>query len=206
MTQWETIYLNVEGRLSERRDMTDRINHSALSDEELIRDLSDAALTELILRYKKVVEIKAKKLFRQNGSVELNDLIDEGFVAVFYAVRTYDESKGVLFSTYADICITNRMLTSAGRHNRMTDCADEGVSDKKADIKSPEAIYLEKERFDEVMKRVSRELSGMELSVLEMYLQYESCKIIADKLGITEKAADNAMQRVRKKLRTVLRA
>ncbi len=185
--------------------MSDRVSDSA-SDEELIRNLSDTTLTELIVRYKKIVEIKAKKLCQQNKDAELNDLIDEGLVAVFYAVRTYDESRGALFSTYADTCITNRMLTSAGRRQRVTDCADGGVSTKGADLKSPEAIFIEKERFDEVMKKASRELSEMELSVLEMYLQYESCKIIADKLGITEKAADNAMQRVRKKLRTVLLA
>lgn len=185
--------------------MTEMISESS-SDEELIRASDDSALTTLIMRYKRVVEIKAKKLCRQNGGTELNDLIDEGLVAVFYAVRTFDKTKGVLFSTYADTCITNRMLTVVGKNKRTADCKEDDKATKKAELESPETIYLEKERFNEMMKRASGELSVLELSVLEMYLQYESCKIIADKLKITEKAADNAMQRVRKKLRAVFQA
>lgn len=178
-----------------------------ISDEELVRQAkSGSAFSEIISRYKKIAEIKARKLGTGRSEAEINDLIDEGVIAVFYAVRTFDESRGVLFSTYADTCITNRIITTLEKQNRIrTKESDEALScEKRIDTESPESILIERERFDEAMKRVSKKLSGMELSVLELYLQTESYKTIAAKLNISEKAVDNAMQRVRKKLKSVL--
>lgn len=178
-----------------------------ISDEELIRQAkSDIAFSELISRYKKIAEIKARKLGGGRSEAEINDLIDEGVIAVFYAVRTFDESRGVLFSTYADTCITNRIITTLDKQNRIKiKETDDALScENRVDNESPESILIERERFDEAMKRASKELSGMELSVLQLYLQTESYKIIAEKLNISEKAAGNAMQRVRKKLKSVL--
>lgn len=178
-----------------------------ISDEELIRQAkSDIAFSELISRYKKIAEIKARKLGVGRSEAEINDLIDEGVIAVFYAVRTFDESKGVLFSTYADTCITNKIITALEKQNRIrTKESDDVLScEERIDTENPESIIIERERFDDVMKRVSKKLSGMELSVLQLYLQTESYKIIAAKLNISEKAVGNAMQRVRKKLKSVL--
>lgn len=178
-----------------------------ISDEELVKQAkSDDAFSEIISRYKKVAEIKARKLGGARSESEISDLIDDGIIAVFYAVRTFDESKGVLFSTYADTCITNRIITALEKQNRIrTKESDEDLScEKSIDNENPESILIERERFDEAMKRVSKKLSGMELSVLELYIQTESYKIIAEKLNISEKAAGNAMQRVRKKLKSVL--
>lgn len=178
-----------------------------ISDEELIRQAkSDIAFSELISRYKKIAEIKARKLGGGRSEAEINDLIDEGVIAVFYAVKTFDESRGVLFSTYADTCITNRIITTIDKQNRIKiKETDDALScENRIDNESPESILMERERFDEAMKRASKELSGMELSVLQLYLQTESYKIIAEKLNISEKAAGNAMQRVRKKLKSVL--
>lgn len=178
-----------------------------ISDEELIRQAkSDVAFSKLISRYKKIAEIKARKLGSGRSEAEINDLIDEGVIAVFYAVRTFDESRGVLFSTYADTCITNRIITTLDKQNRIKiKETDDALScGNRIDNESPESILIERERFDEAMKRASKELSGMELSVLQLYLQTESYKIIAEKLNISEKAAGNAMQRVRKKLKLVL--
>lgn len=178
-----------------------------ISDEELIRQAkSDIAFSELISRYKKIAEIKARKLGGGKSEAEINDLIDEGVIAVFYAVKTFDESRGVLFSTYADTCITNRIITAIDKQNRIKiKETDDALScENRIDNESPESILMERERFDEAMKRASKELSGMELSVLQLYLQTESYKIIAEKLNISEKAAGNAMQRVRKKLKSVL--
>lgn len=178
-----------------------------ISDEDLIRQAnSDGAFSEIISRYKKIAEIKARKLGGQRSEAEISDLIDEGVIAVFYAVRTYDESRGVLFSTYADTCITNRIITTLEKQNRirMKESDDALSCEKSIEVKSPESILIERERFDEAMKRASKKLSGMELSVLQLYLQTESYKIISEKFGISEKAVDNAMQRVRKKLKSVL--
>lgn len=178
-----------------------------ISDEELVRQAkSDAAFSELVSRYKNIAEIKARKLGTGKSEAEVNDLTDEGVIAVFYAVRTFDENRGVRFATYADTCITNRIISALEKQNRIrTKESDDALScENGIDIENPESIVIERERFDEVMKRVSKELSGMELSVLELYLQTESYKEIAEKLNITEKSVDNAMQRVRKKLKSVL--
>ena len=173
-----------------------------ISDEELVKQAkSDIGFSQLISRYKRIAEIKARKLGSGRSEAEMTDLIDEGVIALFYAVRTFDESKGVLFATYADTCITNRIIASLEKQNRIrTKETDESLSREKViEQESPESILIERERFDEVMKSVSKMLSGMEL-----YLQTESYKIIAAKLNISQKSVDNAMQRVRKKLRAVL--
>lgn len=178
-----------------------------ISDEELVKQAkSGDAFSEIISRYKKIAEIKARKLGTGRSEAEINDLIDEGVIAIFYSVRTFDESKGVMFATYADTCITNRIITALEKQNRIRiKESDEALScEKRIDTENPESILMERERFDEAMKRVSKNLSGMELAVLELYLQTESYKIIAARLNISEKAAGNAMQRVRKKLKSVL--
>ncbi|MCD8327883.1 MAG: sigma-70 family RNA polymerase sigma factor [Ruminococcus sp.] len=182
---------------------------ASVSDEELIRQAkSEVAFAQLISRYKKIAEIKARKLGVGRSEAEIYDLIDEGIIAVFYAVRTFDESKNVKFSTYADTCITNRMLTAIEKQNkiRATEAteSEEVMLNERATDTSPESILLERERFDEVMKRVSEKLSAMELSVFEVYLQTESYKEISQTLKIPVKSVDNAMQRVRKKLKTEL--
>ncbi|MCD7727004.1 MAG: sigma-70 family RNA polymerase sigma factor [Ruminococcus sp.] len=182
---------------------------ASVSDEELIRQAkSEVAFAQLISRYKKIAEIKARKLGVGRSEAEIYDLIDEGIIAVFYAVRTYDESKNVRFSTYADTCITNRMLTTIEKQNRIRTTeateSEEAMLNEQATDTSPESILLERERFDEVMKRVSEKLSAMELSVFEVYLQTESYKEISQTLNIPVKSVDNAMQRVRKKLKTEL--
>ncbi len=182
---------------------------ASVSDEELIRQAkSEVAFAQLISRYKKIAEIKARKLGAGRSEAEIYDLIDEGIIAVFYAVRTFDESKNVRFSTYADTCITNRMLTTIEKQNRIRTTeateSEEVMLNEQATDTSPESILLERERFDEVMKRVSEKLSAMELSVFEVYLQTESYKEISQTLNIPVKSVDNAMQRVRKKLKTEL--
>ncbi len=182
---------------------------ASVSDEELIRQAkSEVAFAQLISRYKKIAEIKARKLGVGRSEAEIYDLIDEGIIAVFYAVRTFDESKNVRFSTYADTCITNRMLTTIEKQNRIRTTeateSEEVMLNEQATDTSPESILLERERFDEVMKRVSEKLSAMELSVFEVYLQTESYKEISQTLNIPVKSVDNAMQRVRKKLKTEL--
>lgn len=178
-----------------------------VSDEELVKQAkSDIAFSQLISRYKKIAEIKARKLGSGRSEAEMTDLIDEGVIALFYAVRTFDESKGVLFSTYADTCITNRIIASLGKQNRIRlKETDESLSSEEIiERESPESILIERERFNEVMKRASKMLSEMELSVLELYMQTESYKIIAAKLNMSQKSVDNAMQRVRKKLKAAL--
>lgn len=177
-----------------------------MSDEELIKCADEEAFSQLISRYKPIVTAKAVFIGRGKSEAETADLIEEGMIAVFFAVKTFDSGKGAKFKTYADRCIENRMKSIVSKQNsiRIKETEDEIAAEECADGVSPESIIIERERFDEVMNRAARLLSDMELSVLETYLYFESYKEISKRLGIDEKAVDNAMQRVRRKLRSAL--
>ncbi len=176
---------------------------SELSNEELVRLCKEdkaSALTELILRFNNTIRMRAESF---SGAAP-DDLAQEGFMALLSAVRTYDPDRNASFMTYAQQCIRNRMITC---YKRSKDDFDElpeelELPDDPAEI--PENKVLERSAAEELYRRVSDELSELELSVLQLYLSKVSYSEISQKLGISQKSVDNAVQRIRRKLRNVL--
>lgn len=176
---------------------------SELSNEELVRLCKEdkaSALTELILRFNNTIRMRAESF---SGAAP-DDLAQEGFMALLSAVRTYDPDRNASFMTYAQQCIRNRMITC---YTRSKDDYDElpeelELPDDPAEI--PENKVLERSAAEELYRRVSEELSELELSVLQLYLSRVSYSEIGEKLGISQKSVDNAVQRIRRKLRNVL--
>lgn len=176
---------------------------SELSNEELVilcKEESASALTELILRFTPTIRKRAESF---SGAAP-EDLSQEGFMALLTAVRTYDSEKNTAFATYAQQCIRNRMITCYTRSRSDFDELPEELDlpDDPAEI--PENKVLERSAAEELYRRVSSELSDLELSVLQLYLSKVSYSEISEKLGISQKSVDNAVQRIRRKLRNVL--
>ena len=122
------------------------------------------------------------------------------------AVQTFDSEKNVSFYTYALVCVKNRMITAYKKYSVNFDEVPQDEAEEghdPADI--PENIVLEKERLDELYDKIYSALSELEWRVFQMYLSGLAYDRIAAKLNTSTKTVDNAMQRVRRKLKSVLR-
>ena len=174
-------------------------NLSQISDEELIRNSSynQDAITYLIIRYTKIIFHKANIL--SDYCNETEDLMQEGLLGLISAVSTYDFSTGIQFSTYANSCITNRMKNYIKKNNKLK-IIDNYVTEK-LDTVSPESIVIEREEAEEFVQQIVKKLSKYEWNIFCLFLSGSQYEEIATKLHISIKSVDNAMQRVRLKLK-----
>lgn len=180
-----------------------------LSDEELvIKANSDkTAVAELAARYLLSVEIMANRLAPDIDTKK--DLIQEGFMALLRAVRSYKADRGSGFSAYVAVCVKNGMLKFLQKNNKgiaveVSDEELEGLLGSR-DEDIPERVVIEKERMEELYRLIDSALSERERQVLGAVLEGLSYEQTGDKLGMSVKQVNNAMQRVRKKLRELLR-
>lgn len=178
-----------------------------------VRGGSTEAFVELASRYVDV--IRAKTAPYHSFSLEAEDLCQEGFLALLNAAKTYDAEKNSSFATYARTCIENRIISAyrkaSGKKqsplNNFISLTDENDCALKAQLTSqmvtdPEALLIYRENLEVVKKRIQHNLSKLEQTVLSYYVSGYSYKEIAHILAISEKAADNAIQRARRKLKS----
>ena len=183
----------------DRQDQQDEF-----SDEQLVFSAQNdkAAIGELIARYICTVEFLAKKY----GSEVREDLVQEGLMGLLSAVRTYRGDKNVKFSTYATKCIKNKIISSVHKNaliSRVDEADLEEILGGGGDV--PEEIVVEREELNELYDKITSPLSEQEWQVFQSFLRGMSYNQIALSVGTSEKAVDNAMQRVRRKLRSLLR-
>ncbi len=173
-----------------------------------------SAEEELILRYRRTVLICSRSYFLMGGDNE--DLVQEGMIGLLKAIRFYSPSKNTQFRTFADRCINHALIsavTSAarGKHLPLNNSLplQDPLSGDGADYPSPtgieastnpEELYINREAFQEQLSAVRHRLSPMERQVLGYYLQGLTYSEIAREVGCPVKSADNAVQRVRRKL------
>ncbi len=175
------------------------------------------AVTELIERYKTVVKVKSRAFYLVGGEQE--DLLQEGLIGVMKAIKNFDQSKDVKFSTFVNLCITRQMMTAIKIANRdknsilnnaysLNKISHTG-NDEEYELLdmvvdnsslSPEDIFISEEGVERIMGIIEENLSTFEKDVLSHYLEGESYVDIADIFGKDKKAIDNALQRIRKKL------
>lgn len=200
-------------------------DYKQMSDEELIdrQRRGEDAITEYICdKYKNLVRSKAKSMFILGADNE--DLIQEGMIGLFKAVRDYDSGRDASFYTFAELCISRQMYTAvqASRRkkhiplNTYISLYEEGGRQEQdgeqvlmrilpdRSEQNPEELFLDKERMAYLEKVMEEELSFFEKQVLDLYLTGMSTSQIAKVLGRDEKSADNALQRLKGKIRKML--
>lgn len=199
--------------------------YEQFADEELIHRLRDgeAAIMDYICeKYKPIVRSKAKSMFILGGDNE--DLIQEGMLGLFKAVRDYDSGRDASFYTFADLCISRQMYTAVqasqrkkhiplntyislyGDSSEQADGENHNLSETLAGMvqQNPEELFLDKERVDYLEHAIEKELSSFEKEVLDLHLTGMSYSQIAKVLGREEKATDNALQRLKAKIKKML--
>ncbi len=190
--------------------------YEEMTDTELIRLLRDGesrVMDYLLEKYKYLVRKKANTLFLLGGDTD--DLIQEGMIGLFKAVRDYDEEAGSFFH-FAELCISRQIYTaieSAARkkHGPLNSyiSLSTGNSDT-ADIpfyrmlaandQNPEQMMIDRENMKDFLEQVYDHLSRMERKVLDSYLEGMNYRQIAEEMGVQEKSVDNALQRIRIKV------
>lgn len=199
-------------------------SHHALGgrggDMDLVRAAQQGdqyASCELIRRYRGLIRSKARSYFLIGADRE--DIIQEGLIGLFKAIRDYDPARQASFHSFAELCVTRQMITavkSATRRkhsplngyislSRPASSEDEGerlLSDILAakDVCDPAEIILGAWETEFIRSGVMQALSEFETRVLRLYTNGKSYQEIADTLGRHTKAVDNALQRIKRKM------
>lgn len=193
------------------------------SDETLIdiyRKGDEAAIEVLFERYKDIVRKKARAMYLAGG--DSDDLIQEGMIGLYKAVRDYDDTKEAAFKTFASMCINRQLINAVTVSNRkknmplntyvsfdMPAYPDEDNETRLVDIlkpeseQNPEKLFIDREYSDSFKKKLFDRLSGFEKQVLQLYMEDNDYRQIAMLLGKTPKSIDNAIQRIRAKANSI---
>ena len=180
---------------------------ASLTDEELAALARTDVEAEgmLLSRYLRLIRFHAGR-YALNGDVE--DLVQEGLIALLAAIPQFDPTQGKRFASFAQVCICNRMRSFVRRELQMPAPAEEYLAELEAkgefvDSDTPESILLEKESYEHTRMQVMAMLSDREWEILQWMLRGATYAEAAKALGLTVKAVDNAMQRIRRKMRAV---
>ena len=194
--------------------------YNQMTDENLLQEITqnqnNTALDCLIERYKDIVSIKANKFFMVGSEKE--DMLQEGYIGLYKAVKSFDKEKQNSFKTFAGLCIERQMITSVKNSIRQKHIPlnsslslNSGVYDENDDTEvmeildtrktgeDPLDIVTKKEYFTVIEKSIDDSLSDFEKKVLKHYKNGESYAEIAEKLQSKVKSVDTAIQRIRKK-------
>lgn len=202
------------------------INIDSASDEELITALRDGdgkIIDQIIEKYKELVRKKAGSMFILGADKE--DLIQEGMIGLYKAVRDYDPGRDASFYTFADLCVSRQMYKAVEAGNRKKhaplnsyisiyeDDSDRDSSGDGANIlemilsetgKSPEDMVIDKEQTEQLEQQIYDSLSDFERKVLNLRLTGLEYTDIARILGRDAKSTDNALSRIKVKVRKIL--
>ena len=181
---------------------------------------NDRATEELFDRYKNYVRARARSYFLIGADRE--DIIQEGMIGLYKAIRDYRQEKQVTFRAFAEICITRQMITAVKTATRQKhiplnsyvslnkpvfdDDSDRTLIDMIAAGKNvnPEELLIGQEEYAAIESSMGTVLSDLERQVLALYLAGKSYQQIAETVGRNEKSIDNALQRVKRKLERCL--
>lgn len=199
------------------------INYSNMADEdliEIIRSGNKLALEHLINKYKEIVYMKVGKYYMIGAEKE--DIVQEGLIGLFKAIKSYQNDKKNSFKTFANMCIERQLITAIKSSNRQKhmplnsylslnmNAYDNEEDGNKSNtdmidilnthlIEDPLDTITQKEYYQIIEETINNTLSDFEKKVLNYYMQGESYTNIAEKLDAPVKSIDNAIQRIRKK-------
>lgn len=199
------------------------VSYNPASDEEIIRDAKtgdDQALEFLINKYKSFVRAKARTYFLIGADRE--DIIQEGMIGLYKAIRDFRGDKLSSFRAFAELCITRQIITAIKTATRQKHIPlnsyislNKPIFDEESDrtlldviseesVSDPEEMMINREEFAGIEVRMGEILSNLEWQVLSLYLQGRTYQEISVELRRHVKSIDNALQRVKRKLEKYL--
>lgn len=193
--------------------------YEQLGDEmivELVHQGDSEALDYLIHKYKNFVRAKARSYFLVGADRE--DIVQEGMIGLYKAIRDFKEDKQSSFKAFAELCITRQMITAIKMATRQKhiplNCyvsLDKPIYEDDSartlmdvlsgtKITNPEELIINREEFNHIEEKMTELLSDLERKVLLLYLEGRSYQEISEELNRHVKSIDNALQRVKRKL------
>ncbi|MGG0643989.1 RNA polymerase sporulation sigma factor SigH [Sporosarcina gallistercoris] len=195
------------------------VDFSTFSDEQLIGIIQEGntdALDFLITKYQSFVRMKARSYFMMGGDKE--DIIQEGMIGLYKAIRDFREDRLSSFKGFAELCIKRQIITAIKTATRQKHIPlnssvslDKPVYDEESDRTlldvlagsvndDPEDLMIYKENFVQMEVEMNKVLSSLEKEVLGLYLDGQSYQEISEELNRQVKSVDNALQRIKRKL------
>ena len=195
----------------------------SLNDEqivELVHKGESEALDYLIHKYRNFVWAKARSYFLIGADKE--DIVQEGMIGLYKAIRDFREDKLTSFKAFAELCITRQIITAIKTATRQKHIPlnsyvslDKPIYDEESDrtlmdilsgtkVLDPEELIINQEEFDNIEVKMTELLSDLERKVLSLYLEGQSYQEISEELNRHVKSIDNALQRVKRKLERYL--
>lgn len=192
--------------------------YELMPDEEIINKIKagdKSALNYLMEKYKELVNMKVSKYYIIGAEKE--DIVQEGMIGLYKAIKSYSEDKNTSFKSFANMCIERQLITAIKTSNRQkhmplnsylslnTAAYDDEDNTELMDIfnnntvEDPLETITKKEYYKTVENVIDKSLSDFEKQVLARFMRGESYVDIANKLDAPVKSIDNAIQRIRKK-------
>lgn len=193
--------------------------YESMSDNDVImiaKEGDSSAIEYLLNKYKKLVAVISAPYFLIGG--DRDDIIQEGMIGLLRAITTFDKGKGTSFTYFAEICVRGQIITAIKAATRKKHAPlnhyvslSKKIYHEGSDItlieilegnkvSDPMEVYINEEKVQNIIEKITKLLSPLELRVFVHYLSGKSYKEISLKLEKDQKCIDNTLQRVRKKL------
>lgn len=187
---------------------------------ELVHQGDSEVLDYLIQKYRNFVRAKARTYFLIGADKE--DIVQEGMIGLYKAIRDFKGDKLSSFKAFAELCITRQIITAIKTATRQKHIPlnsyislDKPIYDDESDrtlmdvisgakVLDPEELIINKEEFDDIEVKMADLLSDLERKVLALYLDGQTYQEISEELNRHVKSIDNALQRVKRKLERYL--
>ena len=187
---------------------------------ELVHQGDSEVLDYLIQKYRNFVRAKARTYFLIGADKE--DIVQEGMIGLYKAIRDFKGDKLSSFKAFAELCITRQIITAIKTATRQKHIPlnsyvslDKPIYDDESDrtlmdvisgakVLDPEELIINKEEFDDIEVKMADLLSDLERKVLSLYLDGQTYQEISEELNRHVKSIDNALQRVKRKLERYL--
>ena len=200
------------------------MNYKDLNDYELVSYVmeNEEATDILFEKYRPLIYSIAKKLYNENQNIglDINDLVSEGMVGFSIAINTYNEHKDTMFFTYAKKCIESKMYSSLRgatrlKHQILNSSISMEAFEEEFELNledligdnssNPENIAIDNENVMELPENLQKEFTDFELQVFNLKKNGFGYKEIAEALEIEPKRVDNAIQRIKNKIKKYLK-
>jgi RNA polymerase sporulation-specific sigma factor len=204
------------------QDSSSGLIYGKMSDEEIVKLANGGdllALEHLIYKYKDLVKVKAKVYYIVGA--DRDDIVQEGMIGLYKAIRDFRDERTSSFRNFADICVTRQMITAIKTATRQKHLPlngyislnkpiySDGTSTMAETVSSdgatdPMELFIGKEELDATEEKINSVLSSLERQVLTYYVEGRSYEEIALDLNRRVKSIDNALQRIKKKIERYL--
>ena len=183
-----------------------------MEEKELLKSAktNEEAVEKILTQYKPLVIKIARRYFLVCGDID--DLVQEGMIGLYKAIKSFDESKDASFKTFATICVTRQLQSLIRKEHSQKnlvflDLFDSSILDN-VDIatnrENPEQQIISSQNLEYIQSQIKELLSKFEYKILQKYLSGLSYTQIAEQEGISKKSVDNALSRLRGKLSHLL--